>query len=723
VEERSGQREFDVILLSDFRFPGGTSHSNAEEIRAQAQLRMSTGLLQVRSPVLRKERPIAPVIQRCVDAGLAAFVPAGARARCRLLVIRHPTVLLHSRREMPAVDAERVVVVVNQPPMDFKRGGPCYDLGEVQTRTRRFFGTVGTWFPIGPLVRRAMLAEAPVRNLAPDDWHNIIDVDEWRAPRTSYVGDRPVIGRHSRDSPDKWPDSREDLLLAYPDDGELAVRILGGADGAQELLGRIPDSWTVLPFGAVPARDFLAGIDFFVYYHHPRWVEAFGRTILEALASGAPAILPPHFAELFEDAALYAAPAEVRGLVRDLYADRARYEERSRRGIELVEHRFSYVAHARRIEELLREAPQEEAAAEAPPRRLWQKLALARSRPASLAANLDAETAYRLRIDIDEVPPGTRALVRGTSAATGKPLFEVALPEGARRVSTYVATEDRPERVEIALVGDGDVALPVLRRVRAERRADRPRPRRLELGDRSVTAAMATYPAREEIAPAAVDSLVTQVDRLFVYLNNYDEVPPFIARHRHRDRIVFILDPASERRAAAKFHWLSWVRGYHLLCDDDIIYPPDYAARMVAAVEQEQRRAIVGVHGVVFHPIVEDARGSRLAVFKFAEALTAATPVHFLGSGAAALHSDVLASIDWSRFHAYPIANDEILAVSARQGGVPMVCVAREAGWLKPHAGMKFGIFEERSIDAREHDTATRLLQSANPWPDLRGNR
>jgi hypothetical protein len=215
-----------------------------------------------------------------------------------------------------------------------------------------------------------------------------------------------------------------------------------------------------------------------------------------------------------------------------------------------------------------------------------------------------------------------------------------------------------------------------------------------------------------------IDSLVAQVDKLFVYLNNYDDVPPFLRTHPAREKIVFVLDPASQRRAAAKFYWLDKVRGYHLVCDDDILYPADYARRMVEAIDRRGRRAIVGVHGVVFQPIIEDAKASRRSVFKFPEALADDTPVHFLGTGTVALHTDVLAGMDMSLFQAYPIANDEILAVSAKQAGVPMICVARASHWMKPHPEVKFGIFEERVMDGGEHQKATSLLASANPWPE-----
>src|SRR5699024_8829502 len=78
--------------------------------------------------------------------------------------------------------------------------------------------------------------------------------------------------------------------------------------------------------GAQQPREFLSGLDFFVYYHDPRWVEAFGRTILEALASGVVAVLPPHFEVLFGDAALYAEPRDVRMVVEQMRADRTAYD-------------------------------------------------------------------------------------------------------------------------------------------------------------------------------------------------------------------------------------------------------------------------------------------------------------------------------------------------------------------------------------------------------------
>jgi hypothetical protein len=64
-----GQRQVDVLMLSDLRFPGGTSHSLAEEIAAQAEAGWSTGLIHLNGPLMSWLRPINPRIREQVRRG------------------------------------------------------------------------------------------------------------------------------------------------------------------------------------------------------------------------------------------------------------------------------------------------------------------------------------------------------------------------------------------------------------------------------------------------------------------------------------------------------------------------------------------------------------------------------------------------------------------------------------------------------------------------------
>lgn len=345
-------RDVDVLLVTDLRFPGGTSHSVATEIEAQHEAGYTTGLIHLNGPLVRKVRPVNPAIARLVRDGSAKLFVGSAPVTARLVVFRHPGVLEAAGDQLPPISAERVIVLANSGPIDH-RGQPVYDVPKADRIVREHFGIDPLWAPIGPLVRTEISAVVPPGRLAEEDWVNIIDVDSWLVERDSWKSNRPVIGRHSRPSAQKWPADAATLRAVYPTDGSWRVRVLGGADPVRAVLGKVPRAWEVWPFGAMSAREFLAGLDFFVYYHDSRWVEAFGRTILEAIASGLPAVLPPHFRPLFGDAALYAEPDEVQGIIADLRANRDRYEEHVRRARAEVRERFSYQTHVRRLTALI----------------------------------------------------------------------------------------------------------------------------------------------------------------------------------------------------------------------------------------------------------------------------------------------------------------------------------------------------------------------------------
>jgi UDP:flavonoid glycosyltransferase YjiC (YdhE family)/glycosyltransferase involved in cell wall biosynthesis len=339
----------DVAILSDFRYPGGTSASIAAEVHAQAEAALSTVLVHVPSPHQPGELPFSPRIADLLRDGVAQLAREDEPVQAKLLLIRQPRIFTADLAAPPRVHAARTVMVINQPPGDAGDPFRYYDFGAVRERVHRYFGPDVRWAPISPQVRDQIRQVAPDAPLAAADWHEIIDVAGWWHDRDAFAADVPVIGRHGRADPVKWPLDPEQIRQAYPDTDDFRVRVLGGADIAVQRLGRRPRNWDVLKFGSQRPDEFLRSIDFFVYFHDPDLVEAFGRTILEAMASGVPAIIGEHFRPIFADAALYTTPAGVPSLVRQLYADRDRYQAVVARAREFVETRFGHLSHLTRL--------------------------------------------------------------------------------------------------------------------------------------------------------------------------------------------------------------------------------------------------------------------------------------------------------------------------------------------------------------------------------------
>jgi glycosyltransferase involved in cell wall biosynthesis len=115
------------------------------------------------------------------------------------------------------------------------------------------------------------------------------------AERTRSVpGQRPlVVGRLSRPDPAKFPPDfpgfYENLGLRH-----ARFRVMGWSSqlAAQWRQHHFDDRWDLLPPLGEPAAQFLQSLDLFVYSLHPRCRESWGRAVVEAMLSGAVALVP-----------------------------------------------------------------------------------------------------------------------------------------------------------------------------------------------------------------------------------------------------------------------------------------------------------------------------------------------------------------------------------------------------------------------------------------------
>ena len=346
-------KSFDIVMIGDFRFPGGTSVATAHEIRALAGAGLSIGLVQSNADVLRLARPMHPLIRACVTRDEAIVIPAGEKkAEARLGIFHNPIAFTKPPKDLPRLLLGRAILVAHQTHTD-RNGLPYYDAMQIQAACQRIAGSTVEWAPISPVVRENMTVTAPGIPLLDADWHNTVFPEEWAADRTRPLKSIPVLGRHGRADKDKWPATRREILDVYSSDPGVEVRLLGTGDYLKKVMGDFPANWTAFRFGQMEPQEFLKTVDFFLYYHHPDLVEAFGRTVIEACASGAVAILPHHFESTFGEMAIYREASEAVETARELHGNWRSYLAQSKRAARLVSERHGPARHVTYIRSLL----------------------------------------------------------------------------------------------------------------------------------------------------------------------------------------------------------------------------------------------------------------------------------------------------------------------------------------------------------------------------------
>jgi hypothetical protein len=316
-----------VTLLIEPRFPGGTSGAVAAEIRALApHVRLSVVALDT---AMFRGRPAHPEILRALDEAGLPLLPEPPVVRADTIVLHNPSALKFDAVLRPRLSAARIVVVTHE---NFRRpgGGPGFDVAHcldlVAARTTGAERLLGPVSAANRATVAAWLAEEDGSgwSLCGRDWPNIV-ARPFAEPTTRP---RDRRGRHSRPGFEKFP-AHAELRRQFPAHAERCALL--GADTL--LLDRqsIPPHWEVHRFGAMPVDEFLAGIDFFVYYTHPLWRESFGRAIAEAITAGNLVITDPDTAATFGPGVIADDGTGIDAIVAAHVADPRRYAATVRR--------------------------------------------------------------------------------------------------------------------------------------------------------------------------------------------------------------------------------------------------------------------------------------------------------------------------------------------------------------------------------------------------------
>ena len=198
-------------------------------------------------------------------------------------------------------------------------------------------------------------------------------------------------------------------------------------------------------------------------------------------------------------------------------------------------------------------------------------------------------------------------------------------------------------------------------------------------------AQMATIAGRNSSRVASIRSIIKQVDELHLIYNG----GVFFENNEHIGRKFppIIQHYPSGAGACPSDGWKFYgverhEDAYILICDDDILYPDDFAQTMISKVEQFDRTAVVTCMGKILksRPIRSFYR-DEAACFKTFETNEIDVRVEIPGTCAMAFHSDTVKGLSRDTFRS--MNSDIWMGVWCKQNRVPAIVIEHSGDWLK----------------------------------------
>ena len=237
-----------------------------------------------------------------------------------------------------------------------------------------------------------------------------------------------------------------------------------------------------------------------------------------------------------------------------------------------------------------------------------------------------------------------------------------------------------------------------------------------------IIAGMASFKLRRDVLRRTLTTVLPQVDRLILYLNDYASLPREWVGMEGLDKVKVIPGHLNKGDIGdvGKFWVLQESRADDVVVtlDDDILYPPDLVSVLLRGLS-EHRGCAVSCHGATLPEYPLDYYKSRTQ-YHAKNAQEVDLPVHVVGTGITAFVRSTV-KFGLSAFSSANMA-DIWFAVAAKKQGLPLVCLRRAGGWIQP-LPVRESIYDSSKMnDSTLRNTALKqamVVKTEAPWPAL----
>ena len=180
--KNSGKRQFDIVLISDFRLKA--NESLLKQIHVFKKMGLRIGLIQMGQYDFRINREIDSSIRQIIDGDHIQMLVYGESITCEVLIINNPGIFQEKQKYVPVVIPRVVRVVISQSPNSDKI--KKYNIRQCARRIDEYVIKKSKWYPANQQIRDD-LTENHLRELKsiPLSTQNWVDGSQWN--ETSFV--------------------------------------------------------------------------------------------------------------------------------------------------------------------------------------------------------------------------------------------------------------------------------------------------------------------------------------------------------------------------------------------------------------------------------------------------------------------------------------------------------------------------------------------------------
>lgn len=334
-------KQLDVVFAADWCEDGATQAAAVEEIRELLGAGRRVGVMHLENAIhlSRYARTYTRPIQELISNGtITHVIPDETFYEVTLMLVRTPELLQFMPHGRVGFRVQRVAAVADKPPRQEPGFVVRYLPADCSRHAEEFFGARPVWLPTRSDIREHLRQCLDPADLAERDYGTPFQPEAWTAPRRKPNPTRPVIGRWAGETAWQWPETAEEIQQIWPTDGSADVRFYGDPSTVLNVLGRtkLPGAWLNFHVGDIDRRTYYRSLDYFVHYPQQRAAAGIELPVLEALAAGCVAVLPPWMEAAYGEAAVYAAPQEVQDTLAAFTRDPEAFMQQSRRGVEFA---------------------------------------------------------------------------------------------------------------------------------------------------------------------------------------------------------------------------------------------------------------------------------------------------------------------------------------------------------------------------------------------------